>query len=675
MNIDGNKDKKEQNNQDKQNSKFPQGNWNFSKFTWIIVILLILLPFFNIMLMQQGGDVISYTRFKELVRSERVSRVVMEKDTINGTLNQTTTVDGTQIDSFTTYLPATGDDELLKIMEQQGVNVVTKSANQRGFWEILGSLLPLLILVWLGFFMWKSMRARGQNMFSVGENKARLYDKTTVKTTFEDVAGLDNEREEIMDIVDYLKNPEQYEKLGARPSRGVLMVGPPGSGKTLIARAIAGEAEVPFYSTSGSDFMEMFVGVGASRVRNMFNDAKKNSPSIIFIDELDSIGRHRGAGLGGGHDEREQTLNQLLSEMDGFEQHESTIIIAATNRPDILDPALKRPGRFDREITINLPTLEDREKILQVHAKKHPIGKTVKLGEVARGTPGFSGADLENLLNVGAQLAARKKQTTLEQENIDNARDIILLGLTRSGMKLSEEEKRLIAYHEAGHTLVAYELPNTDPIHKVTIIPRGRAMGVTHQLPAQDHYIYHKKQLEDRISVMLGGRAAEETVYKSSTTGAENDLQTASQMARKMVTSWGMSDVLGKIHLQDESGNVFLGEELARGKQYSEQTAREVDMEMREILEHAYSRSRDILTSERAALEALVEALMEREEINGKEVDAIVREAMGREPADTETPSDSGEPAESDSDTSTDNEAPAESGESGGGAEADKDNS
>ncbi len=619
-----------QNGQNNQNSNFPQGNWNFSRFTWIIVILLILLPFFNLMLMQRSGNVISYTRFKELVRSGKVSKVVMERDTIEGTLNQSTNVGGNQLETFITYIPATGDNELLSLLEQKGVTVITRSANQQGFWEILGNLLPLLILVWLGFFMWRSMRSRGQNMFSVGESKAKLYDKRNVKTGFDDVAGLDTEREEIMDIVDYLKNPERYKKLGARPSRGILLVGPPGTGKTLIARAIAGEADVPFYSTSGSDFMEMFVGVGASRVRNMFNDAKKNSPSIIFIDELDSIGRHRGAGLGGGHDEREQTLNQLLSEMDGFEQHESTIIIAATNRPDILDPALKRPGRFDREITINLPTLEDRQKILAVHGKKHPLADSVNFEEVARGTPGFSGADLENLLNVGAQLAAREKKETLEQQHIDNARDIILLGLTRSGMKLSEDEKRLIAYHEAGHTLVAYELPNTDPVHKVTIIPRGRAMGVTHQLPKEDRYIYKKPQLQDRISVMLGGRAAEETIFKTSTTGAENDLQQASQMAKKMVTSWGMSDVLGKIHLQDESGNVFLGEELARGKQYSEQTAREVDMEVRQILEQAFTRARDILTSEKAALDALVEELMEKEEISGDEVDRIVRKTLGR---------------------------------------------
>ncbi len=634
MNSGNDKDREQNNqndrNQNQQNSNFPQGNWNLSRFTWIIVALLIILPFFNLMMLQQRGDIISYTRFKELVRDGKVNQIIMERDMIEGTLAQSTNVAGRQIDTFITYLPATGDDELLTLLEQKGVSLITRSANQQGFWEIIGNMLPLIILIWLGVFMWRSMKSRGQNMFSVGESKAKLYDKKNVKTSFDDVAGLDNEREEIMDIVDYLKNPEQYKKLGARPSRGVLLVGPPGTGKTLIARAIAGEADVPFYSTSGSDFMEMFVGVGASRVRNMFNDAKKNSPSIIFIDELDSIGRHRGAGLGGGHDEREQTLNQLLSEMDGFEQHESTIIIAATNRPDILDPALKRPGRFDREITINMPTLEDRQKILGVHGKKHPLDESVSYEKIARGTPGFSGADLENLLNIGAQLAARGKKDKIEQFDIENARDIILLGLTRSGMKLTEEDKKLIAYHEAGHTLVAYDLPNTDPIHKVTIIPRGRAMGVTQQLPEQDRYIYRKDQLEERIAVMLGGRAAEEEVYKTSTTGAENDLQTSTQMAKKMVTSWGMSEVLGKIHLQDESGNVFLGEELARGKQYSEQTAREVDIEVRQILENAFNRARGILSKQRAALDALVDALIEKEELSGEEVNEVIRKALGR---------------------------------------------
>jgi cell division protease FtsH len=573
--------------------------------------------------------VISYTRFKELVSQGNVAQVVMERDTIEGTLKQQMNIEGNTTTNFITYLPATGDDELLNQLEQQNVNVVTRSSDAQGFWTVLGNLIPILLLVWIGVFMWRSMRQRGQGMFSVGENKAKLYDKSNVTTTFGDVAGLDAAKEEIMDIVDFLKNPDKYHKLGARPSRGILLVGAPGTGKTLVARAVAGEAGVPFYSTSGSDFMEMFVGVGASRVRNMFKDARNNSPSIIFIDELDSIGRHRGAGLGGGHDEREQTLNQLLSELDGFEQNSSTIVIAATNRPDILDPALKRPGRFDREITVNLPTLEDRLAILNIHAKKKPIGESVDMRRVAQGVPGFSGADLENLLNVAAQIAARKNRDALEMVDIEEARDTILMGLVRSGVKMGDRERKMVAYHEAGHTLVAYTLPNTDPIHKVTIIPRGQAMGVTQQLPEEEQYLYEKKQMEERIAVLLGGRAAEHAVWDTMTSGAENDLQVASRMARKMITAWGMSDVIGMAHLQEQQGAVFLGEELTRGKQYSEQTAREVDTEIKNLVHHCYENAENILKERRAALDAITEALLEKEELTGEEIDRLIRKTEG----------------------------------------------
>lgn len=616
------------NEQKNQNWKLPQGGGNFSRFTWIIVILLLGLPFINILMMQQETNVISYSQFKSLVRSGNVDRVEMERDTIEGTLKTQTTVSGQSLVQFVTYLPATGDDELLTLLEENNVTLITHSATRQGFWEVFANLLPLLLFVWLGVIMWRSMRSRGSNLFSVGENKARLYDKTKVKTTFDDVAGLESAKEEIKDIVDYLKDPEKYKKLGARPSRGVLLVGPPGTGKTLIARAVAGEAEVPFYSTSGSDFMEMFVGVGAARVRNMFNDAKKSAPSIIFIDELDSIGRHRGAGLGGGHDEREQTLNQLLSEMDGFEQNESTIIIAATNRPDILDPALRRPGRFDREISVSLPSLNDRAFILKLHARKKPMDKGVDLDKFARGTPGFSGADLENLLNIAAQIAARKNSTTVREQDLEDARDTVLMGLKRTGLTLTDDEKQMIAYHEAGHTLVAHELPNSDPIHKVTIIPRGMAMGVTQQLPKEDRYVYRKEQLEDRISVLLGGRVAEDIVFKTKTTGAENDLDQASRLARKMISAWGMSDKLGHTHLEDEKGNIFLGEELSRGKQYSEETARVVDQEIKALIDRGFERASALVKEKRKALDKLAEALIEKEEINGEEVDNIIASAM-----------------------------------------------
>ncbi|HDQ14740.1 MAG TPA: ATP-dependent metallopeptidase FtsH/Yme1/Tma family protein [Sediminispirochaeta sp.] len=605
----------------------PQGGFNFSRFTWLIVIFLLMLPFFNIFMAQQSTNVISYSQFKQLLRSGDVAKVEMERDLIEGTLKSQTNVSGSAIVQFVTYLPSTGDDELLPLIEEHNVTFITRSANQQGFWEIFANILPLLLFVWLGVMMWRSMRSRGQGMFSVGENKAKLYDKTKVKISFDDVAGLDSAKEEIKDIVDYLKSPEKYKKLGARPSRGILLVGPPGTGKTLIARAVAGEADVPFYSTSGSDFMEMFVGVGASRVRNMFNDAKKSAPSIIFIDELDSIGRHRGAGLGGGHDEREQTLNQLLSEMDGFEQNESTIVIAATNRPDILDPALRRPGRFDREITVNLPSLADREFILKLHASKKPMSESVDIGKIARGTPGFSGADLENLLNIAAQIAARRSKDSIEEQEIEDARDTVMMGLKRTGISLTDDEKKLIAYHEAGHTLVAHELPHSDPIHKVTIIPRGMAMGVTMQLPEEDRYVYRREQLEDRLSVLLGGRVAEDLVFQTRTTGAENDLDQASKLARKMITAWGMSEKLGHTHLQDEKGNIFLGEELSRGKQYSEETAREVDIEIKTLIDRSFERAIKLVKEKRKALDDLAQALIEREEINGQEVDDIIAAA------------------------------------------------
>jgi len=627
MDQQGN-DKREQNKPERQNPNWmPQGGFNFSRFTWLIVIFLLMLPFFNIFMAQQSTNVISYSQFKQLLRSGDVAKVEMERDLIEGTLKSQTNVSGSAIVQFVTYLPSTGDDELLPLIEEHNVTFITRSANQQGFWEIFANILPLLLFVWLGVMMWRSMRSRGQGMFSVGENKAKLYDKTKVKISFDDVAGLDSAKEEIKDIVDYLKSPEKYKKLGARPSRGILLVGPPGTGKTLIARAVAGEADVPFYSTSGSDFMEMFVGVGASRVRNMFNDAKKSAPSIIFIDELDSIGRHRGAGLGGGHDEREQTLNQLLSEMDGFEQNESTIVIAATNRPDILDPALRRPGRFDREITVNLPSLADREFILKLHASKKPMSESVDIGKIARGTPGFSGADLENLLNIAAQIAARRSKDSIEEQEIEDARDTVMMGLKRTGISLTDDEKKLIAYHEAGHTLVAHELPHSDPIHKVTIIPRGMAMGVTMQLPEEDRYVYRREQLEDRLSVLLGGRVAEDLVFQTRTTGAENDLDQASKLARKMITAWGMSEKLGHTHLQDEKGNIFLGEELSRGKQYSEETAREVDIEIKTLIDRSFERAIKLVKEKRKALDDLAQALIEREEINGQEVDDIIAAA------------------------------------------------
>jgi cell division protease FtsH len=468
------------------------------------------------------------------------------------------------------------------------------------------------------------MRQQGQSLFSFSGSQAKLFDREKVDTKFEDVAGVEGAKRELREIIEYLKDPARVERLGGTAPKGVLLVGPPGTGKTLLARAVAGEAEVPFFSMTGSDFMEMFVGVGASRVRGLFDDARQAAPCIIFIDELDSIGRRRGAGLGGGHDEREQTLNQLLSELDGFEPSENIIVMAATNRPDILDPALLRPGRFDRRITVDLPTLRAREEILELHARNKPLADDVDLQRIARGTPGFSGADLENILNEAALLAAREDKDYIEWEDVENARDKILMGLEREGLLLTEQERELIAYHEAGHAVVAAVLPNADPIHKVTIVPRGRAMGVTQQLPEKEKYIYPREYLLDRLAVMMGGRAAEKMIFNTSTSGAENDLKQATQLARQMVLDWGMSEKLGPMALGGQQEQVFLGEQLMNRREYSELTAREIDEEVSNILQTAYDRALDCLQTYEEGLDKVSEALLDHEEIAGEIVLALV---------------------------------------------------
>jgi cell division protease FtsH len=462
------------------------------------------------------------------------------------------------------------------------------------------------------------------SMFSMGESQAQLYDREDEPTTFEDVAGLHGPKTELKEIISFLKEPERFQRLGGETPHGLLLVGPPGTGKTLLARAAAGEADVPFYSISGSSFMEMFVGVGASRVRDLFEKAKEESPSIVFIDELDSIGRSRGAGLGGGHDEREQTLNQLLAEMDGFEPQESVIVMAATNRPDILDPALLRPGRFDRRVTINLPTLEDREKILQLHARDKEISEEVDLERIARSAAGFSGADLENLLNEAALLAARKEKEAIEPEDLEDARDKVMMGLERESLALTEEECRMLAYHESGHAVLAAVLPHADPIHKVTIVPRGKAMGVTQQLPERERYIYRRGYMMDRLAVMLGGRASEDLNLDTFTSGAENDLKQATKLARRMVMDWGMSERLGHMALGGRQEQVFLGEEIAQRREFSEETARVIDEEIKAILDQAYQRARSTLEKYSEGLEKLVERLQEIEEVPGEEVKELI---------------------------------------------------
>jgi len=465
---------------------------------------------------------------------------------------------------------------------------------------------------------------------SFGKAKAKMISEKSVKTTFADVAGIEEAKAEVQEIIDFLKDPQKFQKLGGKIPKGVLLVGAPGTGKTLLARAIAGEAGVPFFSISGSDFVEMFVGVGASRVRDLFDQAKKTSPCIIFIDEIDAVGRHRGAGLGGGHDEREQTLNQLLVEMDGFEANQGVIIIAATNRPDVLDPALLRPGRFDRQVVVPQPDVKGRLEILKVHTKNIPLDEHVNLDEIARGTPGFSGADLENLVNESALLAARKGKSKVERSDFEFAKDKVLMGVERKSMIISEVEKKNTAYHEAGHTLVAKLTPGTDPLHKVSIIPRGRALGVTQQLPIDDKYTYSKDYLLKALAILLGGRAAEEIALNHTTTGAGNDLERATELARKMVTEWGMSEKLGPLTFGKKVEQIFLGREIAQHKDYSEKTAVDIDEEVKRIILDAYGTAKSLLTENQDLLEMLAKELLEKETLDGSEIDALIQEAESK---------------------------------------------
>ena len=604
-----------------------EGPFKSNRRLWLILIAVIGTAMLIPWLMNRGffGNVnsteISYTAFMNQVKAGSVKEVVMTGEKIEGTYARIPVPEG-RSSQFVTYLPYSGDQELLPLLENYNVEIITRPSSQVSFFSILFNILPLLLFVWI---LYSLFRARGgiqgqSGIFRVGQSQAKRFEKKKVSTTFEDVAGVARAKEELKEIISFLNSPEQFEKVGAKTPRGVLLVGPPGTGKTLLARAVAGEADVPFFSITGSDFMELFVGVGASRVRSLFRDAKKSSPSIIFIDELDSIGRHRGAGLGGGHDEREQTLNQLLSELDGFEQNESTIVIAATNRPDILDPALLRPGRFDRQVAVDLPTLIEREEILNIHSRNKPLEEGVDLKKAARGTPGFSGADLENLLNEAAFLTARAKKEKIGDLEIDKAKDKVIMGLERETLILTPEEKKIIAYHESGHALVAAHLPDTDPIHKVTIIPRARSLGATHQLPEKDRYLFEKKHLLSRLAVMLGGRASESLIFGTVTTGGENDLLEATRLARKMILDWGMSEKMGHMAWGEDKGHVFLGEQIARQRAYSEETAREIDLEIRAIIDRSFKEASAIVSNNSEALKAVSEALLEKEELTGDEV-------------------------------------------------------
>ena len=618
-----NKRQNERQDNDEQQSPFNMGMGNGRRWLPSLIPLLFLLPFMGGMFGQTNQPNVSYTTFLNQVEDDNVSEVVLSGDRIEGRFRRGVSADGNQqVQDFVTFVPSSGDPDLIDQLTERGVQVYTRPARDDvSFVGVLVNLLPFLLLVWIGMAVFRNMRSQGRNIFSVGQNQAKLYDKRSqVETSFEDVAGLHGVKEEVMELVDYLKHPDKYEHLGARTPKGVLLVGPPGTGKTLLARAIAGEADAPFYSMSGSDFMEMFVGVGASRVRNLFKDAKKRAPSIIFIDELDSIGRHRGAGLGGGHDEREQTLNQLLAELDGFEQTEAVIVLAATNRPDILDPALLRPGRFDRRVTTNVPSVKDRHEILKLHARKRPMADDVDLEEIAKGTPGFSGADLQNLLNEGSLIAARQAKDKIGAEDLDEARDKVLLGLERRNLTVSPEERKIVAYHEAGHAAAAALLPKTDPLLKVTIVPRERSMGVTQQLPDAEKYLYDKPYLADRLAVLLAGRSSELLSFGTVTSGAQSDLEQATKLARKMVSDWGMSDKIGPFSAGGEKQNVFLGEELSKRKEYSETTALEIDREIRSLLEEAEKRVSSLLKENNDGLKQVAEALLKKEELSGAEV-------------------------------------------------------
>ena len=575
---------------------------------------------------------IPYSEFRSQVDAGNVSAIVTQGDEIRGQLkNQaTTTPPGQttpiQYTTFTTRRPAFDDPGLYAALESNNVRIDALSTSGLGsVWTVLGTVLPILLLVALGLAFARSVGGQGQSMTNFGRSGAKLYRKEpATAVTFNDVAGADGPKMELREVIDFLRNPGKFRRVGASMPKGILLVGPPGTGKTLLARAVAGEAGVPFYSITGSDFMEMFVGVGASRVRDLFSEAKRSRPSIIFVDELDSIGRLRGAGIGGGHDEREQTLNQLLSEMDGFEPNEGVVVLAATNRPDILDPALLRPGRFDRRVTIDLPSSSQRMAILQVHARNKPLGPDVDLDEIARGTPGFSGADLENLLNEAALNAARAGKTVIDNADIEDARDKVLMGLRREGMAIGDEEKGLLAYHEAGHALLAVVLPRADPIHKVTIVPRGRAMGITQQLPEGEQHIYQQDYMLDRLAVLLAGRASEMLAFSTKTSGAEADLREATMIAHRMVSSWGMGHDLGPVSFDSEGGSVFLGEDLGRPRPYSEDTAHLIDSEVERLLKQALERARGVLVERRDALDRIATRLAEKEELTGDEVRDLV---------------------------------------------------
>jgi cell division protease FtsH len=583
---------------------------------WLVISLLMVMLFNFFNRPGGGAEQLSYSEFLGLVEKGQVQSVVLQGQEIRGT-----TGDGTR---FRSYAPE-GDTDLVKTLRAKEVRISAKPADDSPWYmSMLVSWFPMLLLIGVWIFFMRQMQMGGGKAMSFGKSRARLMTEPGGRRiTFEDVAGVEEAKEELAEIIEFLRDPRKFTRLGGRIPKGVLLVGSPGTGKTLLARAIAGEAGVPFFSISGSDFVEMFVGVGASRVRDLFLQGKKNAPCIIFIDEIDAVGRHRGAGLGGGHDEREQTLNQLLVEMDGFESNEGVILISATNRPDVLDPALLRPGRFDRQVVVPLPDVKGRERILKVHTRRTPVATDVDLAVLARGTPGFCGADLENMVNEAALLAARRDKDRIEMDDLEQAKDKVMMGTERRSLILSDEEKRVTAYHEAGHALVAKLTPGTDPVHKVTIIPRGRALGLTQQLPVDERHTYPRNYLVNNLAVLLGGRAAEELELDTVTTGAGNDIERATELARKMVCEWGMSD-MGPLSFGKRDEQIFLGREISQHRDYSEETAQAIDKEVYRLVREAHQKAQDLLKNNREQLKVLAEALLEEETLDAESVDAIV---------------------------------------------------
>ena len=606
---------------------------------WLVVFAIAIVVYNVFNQSTVAREEIIFSEFLRRLEAGQVAQVKITADNI---------MEGELVDGggFNTVAPHY--DDLVALLREQNVAIEAEAPNQNAYLAALISWAPMLILIGVWIFFMRQMQSGGNRALSFGKSRARLTSNQQKKVSFLDVAGADEAKEELQEIIEFLKEPQRFQKLGGRIPKGVLLVGPPGTGKTLLARAVAGEASVPFFSISGSDFVEMFVGVGASRVRDLFEQGKKNAPCIIFIDEIDAVGRHRGAGLGGGHDEREQTLNQLLVEMDGFNTNEGVILISATNRPDVLDPALLRPGRFDRRIVIDRPDVRGRQGILKVHTRQIPLGEDVELEHVARGTPGFSGADLENLVNEAALLAARYRRRNVTMADFEYAKDKVLMGAERKSMIISDEEKRITAFHEAGHALIAYLLPDADPLHKVTIIPRGRALGVTQQLPLDEKHNYSGSYLKTQLKVLLGGRIAEELVLDEKTTGAGDDLERVTELARRMVTEWGMSDKLGPLTFNNKDGEIFLGRDFAQSKEYSEETAVLIDQEIKHLVDKAFKAARVLLVDNTQALHAIAEALLAREVLDGNQVELLVQgkplPEIPAEPPDAEVETAAEEP-------------------------------